>query len=890
MDIDIVTDLNAVYEVTSPPRELEATREPVFIVEGWGDRYQQTSRDDRLVLLDIDIRQSSRLSDLYPLRRVLWCHHRVTRTSPLTFLRIHELCFEETFHGCSLFLNHVEISDETVRSIQDGDYVRVMIFGRDRPWDTLALLRRFEESDRERRVFQDSSEEPTTQCRSLQVPDRGRDGSSSKNSQRSVNYERDTNLRVLNDITNTWRDANSGQDVVEPVTLGKPHVSDLWCVAPVAPVARHQPDLQALKDTMDKENQRDGTGRNTAERKKISIANLEGLRAHEIPINIDQHFAAQFETLCNSQELFRSFPPDLQEKFPPVAREWAQDNTYIYTDGAAHGSFEQEQYKSAAYAVVIFAEDKHGQGRHLVGWKGGFVETDPNHPEYQGAQAKDAINAEQSAILQALLIVFSRRNLGRHTICFDNQAAGYGADGIWTTNQGSALAKIIRLLTYMMHQMNIDVKFQHVKAHSNQPQNDVVDQCAKNVNLGKLVRTGMQGCNGILTPENLHRFILWQGAGRVFPVVSDNKLLWVHHEKTAAPNENIKLIPAQQVENVADKAVTHQISLHLATYNVLTLRARHGRDEEADADATFMHKASYLAQQVTAHQINIIGIQESRSKQSGVVQHDNIYRLIAKGTEHGTHGCELWFNLAQPLATIDGKPYYVETDKLTVIHESPTILLAKLQLPGMQITLGTVHAPQSGSPSQYRADWWKHLEEVLQSRRTPDPIFIMGDFNATLPETNNQHIGKLTCNKANSNSMHLARLMEKVSVWAPSTFEDCHAGSSSTWTHASGHTSRLDYIFVDESLAMHQCHSCPLPDLDAGNPIEDHQAVGLSVTWSWTTKCLPTNKKRIDWHAISQRHNAEKIRECLANIPNCDWGVDIHDHMQFVQDSIQYTS
>ena len=905
LDIEIVTDLNAVYEVTSPPRELEATREPVFIVEGWGDRYQQTSRDDRLVLLDIDIRQSSRLSDLYPMRRVSWCHQRVTRTSLLTFLRIHELCFEETFHGCSLFLNHVEISDENVRSIQDGDYVRVMILGRDRPWDTLAMLRRFEESDRERRVFQDSSEEPTTQCRNhrqvnnQQIPDRWRDGSSSKDSQRTVNTEQDPNQKILKDVTNTWRDAIDGQEVVEPVQLGKPHVLDRWCVEPAAPVARPLPELQALQGSkVDQENPMAEEGSITVERRQISIANLEGLCLHEIPINIDEHFAAQFEALCSSQELSRSFPPDLQEMFPPVAREWverypyreglAQDNTYIYTDGAAHGSFEQEQYKSAAYAAVIFAEDNHGQGRHLVGWKGGFVETDPNHPEYNGAQAKDAINAEQSAILQALLIVFSRRNLGRHTICFDNQAAGYGADGIWTTNQGSDLAKVIRLLTYMMHQMNIDVKFQHVKAHSNQPQNDIVDQCAKNVSLGKLASKGIQGSNGILSPENLHRFILWQGAGRVFPVVSDNKLLWVHHETTAEPNENIKLIPEQQVENVADKAVTHKIYLHLATYNVLTLRARHGRNEDADADATFMHKASYLAQQVTAHQINIIGIQESRSKQSGVVQHDNIYRLIAKGTEQGTHGCELWFNLAQPLATIDGKPYYVETDKVTVIYESPTILIAKLQLPGMQITVGTAHAPQSGSPSQYRADWWKHLEEVLQSRRTPDPIFIMGDFNATLPETNHQQIGKLTCSKANANSMHLAMLMEKVSMWAPSTFEDCHEGSSSTWTHASGQTSRIDYILVDEALAMQQCHSYPLPDLDAGNPIEDHQAVGLSVTWSWTTKCLPASKKRIDWHAISQRHNAEKVRECLANIPNCAWGVDIHDHMQFVQDSIQY--
>jgi len=98
----------------------------------------------------------------------------------------------------------------------------------------------------------------------------------------------------------------------------------------------------------------------------------------------------------------------------------------------------------------------------------------------------------------------------------------------------------------------------------------------------------------------------------------------------------------------------------------------------------------------------------------------------------------------------------------------------------------------------------------------------------------------------------------------------------------------LDYILVDDVLATHQCHSYPLQHLDAGNPIEDHQAVGLSVAWSWTTRCLPTGKARIDWHAISQRENADKVRECLAKIPQCAWGVDIHDHMQYVQDAVHY--
>eukprot|EP00434_Breviolum_minutum_P033050 symbB.v1.2.029238.t1/scaffold3175.1/size97379/5 len=910
----------ALHDVVDAPLDLQTTADTTMLVEMSQDALRKADETDCLILADLQLHDHRDRMQGIKLRKALWARRSMTRSQVLQLFSALAVC-QDSMISCTVWRNKIlwPDTDLAMRQIANGDYVHILIRSVN-VYEVKEIYRslcQHEQADGQRFIFHRSPssqrDAPTRQVGDEEDQEDGEESGRSRSRTRSLSLlqlaattRRIGRLKV--DSEGKERTNKSQEQGVDP------HVIDRWCVTPSAadllvphsfpvkpstPVERPLPDLQTLQGSkVDPGNRTATGGSNIAERRQISIADLEGLCVHETPINAGRHFEAQFEALCNNQEVSRSFPPELQETFPPVAREWmerypfcdglAQDNTYIYTDGAAHGSFEQAQYRSAAYAVVIFAEDNQGQGRHLVGWKGGFVETDSHHTGYHGAQAKDAINAEQSAILQALLIVFSRRKLGLHTICFDNQAAGYGADGIWTTNQESDLAKIIRLLTYMMQQMNIDVKFQHVKAHSNHPQNDIVDQCAKNVNLGKLESNGLHGGSAILSPENLHRFILWKGAGKIFPVVHDNKLQWVHHEKAAEPNENIKLIPAQQIENVADQAVTQQIYLHLATYNVLTLRASNGRDADADADATFMHKASYLAQQVTAHRISIIGIQESRSRHSGVIQHDNIYRLIAKGTEQGTHGCELWFNLAQPLATIDGKPYYVETDKVTVLHESPTILMAKLQLPGMQITVGTVHAPQSGSPCQYREDWWKHLETVLQSIRTPDPIFIMGDFNATLPETNHQQIGNLTCIKANPNSVHLSRFLEQVSMWAPSTFSDCHEGSNSTWTHASGQASRLDYILVDEALAMHQCHSYLLPDLDAGNPVEDHQAVGLSVAWSWTTKCLAACRKRIDWHAISQRHNAEKVRECLANIPNCAWGVDIHDHMQFVQDSIQY--
>ncbi len=157
LESEIVEDLSTLHEVHTPPRDLELTREPVFLVEGWGDRGRQLCVTDMLVLLDLDIRQSSNPSDNYQLRKVVWMRERITRTSLLTAIRVFQHCIAETYHGCQVFLNHVEIKDETIRHVWNGDFIRIVISGRNRPWDTLCDLQCFEEKDCRNKIFAESS-------------------------------------------------------------------------------------------------------------------------------------------------------------------------------------------------------------------------------------------------------------------------------------------------------------------------------------------------------------------------------------------------------------------------------------------------------------------------------------------------------------------------------------------------------------------------------------------------------------------------------------------------------------------------------------------------------------------------------------------------------------
>lgn len=246
LDEEIVQGLRALHEVHDPPRDLELTRENVFLGEGWGDRGAACQDDDRLTLLDIEIKQSARHWDSHTIRSVFWCRARITRTALLTTLRVHQHCIGEGLQGCYVYLNHVEIQDEAIRHARDGDYFRVVVFGKDRPWNTLQALTAFEEQDRQRRVF-GSTEETHGQQPSPSNTDyidrrfRGMSGSEPGGDcqhklilEPEINVAKNTHRPALKDITNTLGGTRvPGLDAAQELRdQERPHVSDLWCANP----------------------------------------------------------------------------------------------------------------------------------------------------------------------------------------------------------------------------------------------------------------------------------------------------------------------------------------------------------------------------------------------------------------------------------------------------------------------------------------------------------------------------------------------------------------------------------------------------------------------------------------------------------------------------------
>ena len=850
--------IRQLHDVLFPPNFV-LEYEQAIIVELNEDESSKFQHDEVLCLLHMVFATPGEATendeDIY---RTLWTPSRASRMELLHHFRVAEQCQSRYGVRCEIKVNHVlwREHDSVVKHFDNGDFIKIVVFPS--AGDTAASTReafcRHEQHQRHRRVLIES--ESTESSRE------GHSGTESEHTSRSrsrgrnnTEEEEGENLNLLQVKAKKKEKGRESQKILES------HVLDRWCTRDRTVSTGTSKKIIKLDELIDKNNDEEAT------------------LYRSMDLAVDQRDLVKYRQACGRVRISQQLPEEVKEELPPLAKAWyysceARRSTpskiYIYVDGSAMGGAGTEEcYKSAAYSAVLFGEDADSTKRSFEGWAGGNVVTDPKGSGYIGATRSDAITAERSAILLALQIVNGQMHQSSFTVCFDNQAAGYGADGTWKTDQESELACKIRMITVLIHQQGGQVDFQHVKAHSNHPQNDMADTLAKNINIGQVKGTVQSDKDIDINAESMHQLLLVAGAGANFPPIWDKKLMWKHEARPADTSIDIPLVASRDRSWTTTRVEQgHRLELRLMSYNVLTLRP--WKVEGHDPEAALLNKAALLAQQMVAQRITIAGLQETRNSQSGIFQHDGVFRVVAKGTKKGTHGCELWFNLMTPFANIAGSPLYIDPARITVVESDTTKIIVQLEIPGLTITVGSVHAPHSGTDVESRQQWWRDL----------------GDFNATLPEIIEDHVGTLVCDKGSPNSVQLQQILTENKLWAPATYEACHQGDRHTWTHYTGKTTRLDYILVDRSIEEGACWSYPMTDIEIGNPIEDHQAIGMDLQWEWKSHHGLKKRKGVDWTEVGKKENVHKVRELVGSIPNCEWNVDIHDHMQFVQDAV----
>ena len=118
---------------------------------------------------------------------------------------------------------------------------------------------------------------------------------------------------------------------------------------------------------------------------------------------------------------------------------------------------------------------------------------------------------------------------------------------------------------------------------------------------------------------------------------------------------------------------TATLDLHLATYNAMTLRPFE-KDPSFDSDSAYCGKAAYLQNQMDSCGLSILAVQEGSGRESGLFENASAIRVVAAGTQAGTHGVEIWLSKQRPFGKIGKHKLFFDRTKMTVRSSSPTVI------------------------------------------------------------------------------------------------------------------------------------------------------------------------------------------------------------------------
>ena len=140
----------------------------------------------------------------------------------------------------------------------------------------------------------------------------------------------------------------------------------------------------------------------------------------------------------------------------------------------------------------------------------------PTESSCLGESRTEAIHAEQSAVIFALLWILQRSSLTganvRYSAHYDNIAAGNGASGVSSLPGDSCLSNIARGAAQLVEAtMCGSVNYFHVSAHEGHAWNEVADTVAKTI-LGVLPSEGPNVPSPPRTAAALARCINWDWA------------------------------------------------------------------------------------------------------------------------------------------------------------------------------------------------------------------------------------------------------------------------------------------------------------------------------------------------------------------------------------------
>ena len=608
----------------------------------------------------------------------------------------------------------------------------------------------------------------------------------------------------------------------------------------------------------------------------------------DVPLPCAQVEIQRFLQACQNYSLCPTLPDEFAPYVQPVTKAYLdtcvesldeRGELHIYTD-----IFTEDEYseREATWAAAVF--HVVGARRKFLGWTAGFVSDDPESRTYIGASAKRAMQAERSGIFWILAWVLG---LPPHQVVHlyvDNQPACFGATGQWTYNLEDLLAKKVREIMLVVSERHT-IRAHHVKSHTLQPQNELVDGIATAISHARhtLAFKNPSIERTIASFDSYEVFWYHQISSGILPPIRQDCLILqpVQDDREFQP----VLARSQDVGWTRSSSTTQaKVEITAVTYNVLSLR-HCDPTKTIDEDSIFPGKTKYLARQMLDQEVHVMSFQECRGSTSGIFENQDLLRIVAAGTQEGTLGTEVWLNKKQAIGHVGKTPLHFNKTQVLVVHADPRLLIVKVKLPEKVLLIVSGHSPHACDTDDNRRLWWTSITHQIRKAQHHDMLICGCDFNTKISQSALPHVGTLLCDKPNANTPFMMDFLRTFDLFLPSTFVEMHNGPQETWRHPSGCMSRLDYIALQQS-SWSSIVSTSWVHLDAGNATPDHFATGVRLQHVWTSSLRKRPQRAIDWEALREPQNREHVCNIIADIPVAPWATMPTKQIQLLHEDI----
>ena len=567
--------------------------------------------------------------------------------------------------------------------------------------------------------------------------------------------------------------------------------------------------------------------------------------------------------------------PAFRDEYDQLGFGWPDryQEVILYTDG----SNTREADKTAAWAFVVFV--RNADQHYIVDLDYGLVETDPMSEGWTGATKADARSAEADALIKAIEWCLSFGLEMRHTLRYDSTSVGQPAAGQARIAEHDKQLRILRAIARAWDAYlgkGADCIWQHVRGHTGCLGNELADSLAKFAYQQQA--TFLAGHR----PDYLAYVF-----GKRFPI----EMLWLYFEQSGAQSlfpdivgcrlalpklrqerDIAKKLPASLLQEPPKSQTNQTFRLFAATFNVATLGQRQG---------TFF--VQYLKEQMSAHHLDVLFLQESRSRSSQFVCSSTHIRVTcASNKGHG--GVEIWIASKEPKTH---KPV-AEKQHVRVMHADAELLVVCAKIRGIELLLVTGHAPHSGHPPEKIQVFWQQVMQLLKphyDRRLP--ILCGFDANAHFGEATAPYVGDFGLEKRTDHGATcFLEVLRRFQLFLPSTFENHHTGDHTTWrSHATGAGARCDYFAVPLAWQHAYVHTQVLHTLDTSLAGADHSPLSLDCKIVLTRTKVVRHSNTFDRDALLKAE-PEQVERVLSNIQVPSWHEDPDVHAMQLADQV----